>query len=65
MSLADNDGHGIGPHGWVNLGVYPSVTMRGGNIVLWHAEPKVLPARQADHRRQAGRLDGVNRIESG
>ena len=36
----DNDGHGIGPLNRLDIGVYPSVTNRKGNSVLWHPDRK-------------------------
>lgn len=36
----DNDGAGIGPLKRTDIGVYPSVTKRQGNFVLWHPERK-------------------------
>jgi len=38
--LMDNDGVGIGPLNRIDLGVYPSVTNRNGNFVLWHPDRK-------------------------
>lgn len=38
--LMDNDGVGIGPLQRTDIGVYPSVTNRGGNFVLWHPDRK-------------------------
>jgi hypothetical protein len=38
--LMDNDGVGIGPLDRTDIGVYPSVTNRGGNFVLWHPDRK-------------------------
>ena len=38
--LMDNDGQGIGPLERVDVGVYPSVTLRDGNFVLWHPDRK-------------------------
>ena len=38
--LMDNDGVGIGPLNRLDLGVYPSVTNRKGNFVLWHPDRK-------------------------
>lgn len=38
--LMDNDGVGIGPLQRLDLGVYPSVTSRKGNFVLWHPDRK-------------------------
>lgn len=51
-NFADNDGHGIGPCGRIDVGVYPSVTMRGGNFVLWHPGRKffLLGKRITDDR---------------
>ena len=39
-SLMDNGGHGIGPLTRTDCGVYPSVTNRRGNFVLWHPDRK-------------------------
>ena len=36
----DNDGVGIGPLKRIDIGVYPSVTNRQGNFVLWHPDRK-------------------------
>lgn len=36
----DNQGSGIGPQERIDCGVYPSVTTRGGNNVLWHPDRK-------------------------
>ena len=36
----DNDGVGIGPLKRIDIGVYPSVTNRAGNFVLWHPDRK-------------------------
>ncbi|MBN2310621.1 MAG: exo-alpha-sialidase [Candidatus Hydrogenedentes bacterium] len=36
----DNDGSGIGPLKRIDIGVYPSVTRRKGEFVLWHPERK-------------------------
>lgn len=36
----DNGGHGIGPLQRIDVGVYPSVTNRNGNLVLWHPDRK-------------------------
>ena len=38
--LMDNDGVMIGPLNRLDLGVYPSVTNRKGNYVLWHPDRK-------------------------
>jgi hypothetical protein len=38
--LMDNDGVGIGPLTRIDIGVYPSVTNRKGNYVLWHPDRK-------------------------
>jgi hypothetical protein len=38
--LMDNDGIGIGPLKRTDIGVYPSVTRRGGRFVLWHPDRK-------------------------
>ncbi len=38
--LMDNDGQGIGPLSRIDLGVYPSVTRRNGEYVLWHPDRK-------------------------
>jgi hypothetical protein len=38
--LMDNEGHGIGPLQRIDVGVYPSVTQRDGNFVLWHPDRK-------------------------
>ena len=38
--LMDNDGARIGPRKRIEIGVYPSMTNRGGNDVLWHPERK-------------------------
>ena len=38
--LMDNDGKGIGPLDRRDIGVYPSVTNRKGNFVLWHPDRK-------------------------
>ena len=38
--LMDNDGERIGPLKRIDLGVYPSMTHRGGNDVLWHPDRK-------------------------
>ena len=38
--LMDNDGQGIGPLNRIDIGVYPSVTNRKGNFVLWHPDRK-------------------------
>lgn len=38
--LMDNDGVGIGPLTRIDIGVYPSVTKRNGNFVLWHPDRK-------------------------
>lgn len=38
--LMDNDGHGIGPLNRLDIGVYPSVTKRNNNFVLWHPDRK-------------------------
>lgn len=38
--LMDNDGVGIGPLNRIDIGVYPSVTKRKGNFVLWHPDRK-------------------------
>jgi len=38
--LMDNDGQGIGPLKRTDCGVYPSVTSRRGNFVLWHPDRK-------------------------
>lgn len=38
--LMDNGGVGIGPLQRLDLGVYPSVTNRAGNFVLWHPDRK-------------------------
>jgi hypothetical protein len=38
--LMDNDGARIGPRHRVDIGVYPSLTTRRGNDVLWHPERK-------------------------
>ena len=38
--LMDNDGARIGPLKRIDIGVYPSVTKRQGNFVLWHPERK-------------------------
>ena len=36
----DNDNVGIGPRPRIDLGVYSSITNRGGNDVLWHPDRK-------------------------
>lgn len=36
----DNDGQGIGPLKRIDIGVYPSLTRRGGEVVLWHPDRK-------------------------
>jgi hypothetical protein len=36
----DNDGVQLGPRQRIDIGVYPSMTHRGGNDVLWHPERK-------------------------
>lgn len=36
----DNDGVGMGPRERVDIGVYPSMTCRGGIDVLWHPDRK-------------------------
>ena len=38
--LMDNDGVGIGPLTRTDIGVYPSVTRRNGEFVLWHPDRK-------------------------
>ena len=38
--LMDNDGSRIGPKKRSDIGVYPSMTHRGGNDVLWHPDRK-------------------------
>ncbi|MDI6827203.1 MAG: sialidase family protein [Armatimonadota bacterium] len=38
--LMDNDGKGIGPLNRLDIGVYPSVTKRNNNFVLWHPDRK-------------------------
>jgi BNR repeat protein len=38
--LMDNDGQGIGPLKRTDIGVYPSVTRRQGQFVLWHPDRK-------------------------
>jgi len=38
--LMDNAGRGIGPLNRTDLGVYPSVTKRRNNFVLWHPDRK-------------------------
>ncbi len=38
--LMDNDGSGIGPLGRTDCGVYPSMTDRHGQLVLWHPDRK-------------------------
>jgi len=38
--LMDNGGHGIGPLDRRDIGVYPSLTTRGGEDVLWHPDRK-------------------------
>jgi hypothetical protein len=38
--LFDNDGIGIGPLTRTDIGVYPSVTLRHGQFVLWHPDRK-------------------------
>ncbi len=38
--LMDNAGHGIGPLHRIDIGVYPSVTNRQGNFILWHPDRK-------------------------
>ena len=38
--LMDNDGSRIGPLKRIDCGVYPSVTKRKGNFVLWHPDRK-------------------------
>ena len=38
--LMDNDGKGIGPLKRTDIGVYPSVTRRKGQFVLWHPDRK-------------------------
>ncbi len=38
--LMDNGGAGIGPRKRTDIGVYPSMTNRGGNDVLWHPDRK-------------------------
>ena len=38
--LMDNDGVGVGPLKRIDLGVYPSVTYRNGQYVLWHPDRK-------------------------
>ncbi|MCX6377208.1 MAG: sialidase family protein [Armatimonadetes bacterium] len=38
--LMDNDGMGIGPLNRLDIGVYPSVTNRKGDFVLWHPDRK-------------------------
>lgn len=38
--IFDNGGHGIGPLDRIDCGVYPSVTKRKGNYVLWHPDRK-------------------------
>lgn len=38
--LMDHDGQGIGPLQRLDIGVYPSVTNRKGNYVLWHPDRK-------------------------
>ena len=38
--LMDNDGVGLGPQGRTDIGVYPSMTNRRGNDVLWHPDRK-------------------------
>jgi hypothetical protein len=38
--LMDNDGVGLGPLNRIDIGVYPSMTNRGGNDVLWHPDRK-------------------------
>jgi hypothetical protein len=39
--LMDNDGRGIGPLNRLDIGVYPSVTKRNGEFVLWHPDRKL------------------------
>lgn len=36
----DNDGQGIGPLKRIDIGVYPSLTRRDGEVVLWHPDRK-------------------------
>lgn len=36
----DNDGQGIGPLKRTDIGVYPSLTQRNGETVLWHPDRK-------------------------
>ncbi len=36
----DNQGQGIGPLKRIDIGVYPSLTRRGGEVVLWHPDRK-------------------------
>ncbi|GMW03576.1 MAG: hypothetical protein AMXMBFR84_47100 [Candidatus Hydrogenedentota bacterium] len=36
----DNDGQGIGPLKRIDIGVYPSVSRRNGEFVLWHPDRK-------------------------
>ena len=36
----DNEGSQIGPLKRIDIGVYPSVTKRNGEFVLWHPERK-------------------------
>lgn len=38
--MAGNDGVGLGPLKRIDIGVYPSVTSRNGNDVLWHPDRK-------------------------
>ncbi len=38
--LMDNDGVGIGPLTRIDVGVYSSVTNRGGRFILWHPDRK-------------------------
>ncbi|MDH7568809.1 MAG: hypothetical protein QHJ73_04405, partial [Armatimonadota bacterium] len=38
--LMDNDGVPLGPLKRIDIGVYPSLTSRGGVDVLWHPERK-------------------------
>ncbi len=38
--IFDNGGHGIGPLKRIDCGVYPSVTKRNGEFVLWHPDRK-------------------------
>ena len=53
--LMDNDGQGIGPLNRVDCGGYTSLTVRKGNVVLWHPDrkffllgKKITPAWLAD-----------------